>query len=222
MNTMMLLAVSDLNRRAANALVSLKARDGDTSRAIWVAKGMIVATESNVVVERLGDMLAAEGRLDPVLIEPVAKEARKRGTLLGNQLVTDGLLSPTDLASALERQARLRFEAALAAPGAVSVVTKAMPDPMVRIPLGSAVTAAFRSRISLPAIQNLIAERQSQPIALDVESDLFLRLEVGPSELRVCRGAAAGQSFEELIASSPAPESATRMIGVLVALGLWA
>lgn len=219
---MMLLAVSDLNRRAADGAVTVRARADGASRVLHVARGCLIATESSVVGERLGNMLAAEGRLDPVLIEPVANEARRRGTLLGYQLITDGLMTPTDLASALERQARLRFESALASPGTVSLAAKAIAELVVKIPFGAAVAVAFRARINLRAIQDLIAERPRQVRALDLQEDVFSRLELGPSELRICRALASGQSLEQVISGSPAPDNVVRLVGVLVALGLWA
>jgi hypothetical protein len=219
---MLLLAIADLNRRSGDGSLTLKARADGAWRVLHVAKSALIATESSVVAERLGNMLAAEGRLDPVLIEPVANEARKRGTLLGHQLVADGLLTPTDLASALERQGRLRMDNALATPGVVGIVPKGKIEPMVRTPLGASVIAAFRSRINLQSIQDLIAERPAQPIALDLQSEVFRNLELGPGELRICRSVAAGQSFDAVLAASPAPDAVIRILGALVALGLWA
>ncbi len=222
LNPMVLLVLSDLTRRSADGSFKALSKADGAMRVLHVSRGCLINSESPVVSERLGNMLAAEGRLDPVLIEPVANEARKRGTLLGHQLIADGLLTPTDLASALERQARLRLENAMASSGTVTLVASVGVEPMVRIPLEGAVTAAFRKRINLQAIRDSIAERPKQPLALDLKAEVFTRLELGPSELRVCRELAAGKSLDAVLAGSTSPDSVLRLVGVLVALGLWA
>ena len=81
---------------------------------------------------------------------------------------------------------------------------------------------AFRTRISVRSIQDLFAERPRQPMPLDLKGEVFSRLELGPSELRICRALAEGQTLEQVLSGSAAPDKVGRLIGVLVALGLWA
>lgn len=219
---MLLLVVADLNRRTADALVTVKSGNGTLKRALHVSQGCLVSADSNLKAERLGDMLAGEGRLDPVLIEPVANEARRRGTLLGDQLVEDGLLTSPDLVAALERQARLRLHSALACSGCVSIGRSTSPQGVTRLPLGAAVTVAFRDGIGLEAIKALVADRPTPGRRLDLEDEAFKRLELGPTGLKICQALAGGQPLEAIVNGSTAPEGVQRMAGVLVALGLWA
>ncbi len=220
LNIMLMMVISDLNRRTADGSVKVTSVPEGCSRALHVVRGCLVNSESTVVSERLGDVLASEGKLDPALIEPVANEARKRGTLLGHQLIADGLLTPTALASALDRQARLRLQNAMAASGSVRLMATKAIEPIVRVPLGTAVAVAMRERNKVAPIRDLIAARQT-PIALDLNSEVFMRLELGPTELRICRALSSGQTFDEVIAGATSPDSAVRLIGVLVSLGLW-
>lgn len=222
LNSILMLVVSDLNRRQADATVKVLSRADGALRVLHVHHGCLVASHSSAVTERLGNMLVAEGRLDPVLLEPVAQEASRRSTLIGNQLVADGLLTPAELESAIERQVRLRFENALATPGTVRVDPREELTSAVDIPLGAAVAVALRARIKLEPLRALIADRPSKPIPLNLHGAEFSRLELGPSEARICRSLAQSQPLEAVLAASPSRDSAERLVGLLVGLGLWA
>lgn len=219
-NTMVMLVLADLNRRAADASVIVRADDAE--RTLHIEKGKLVFANSNVRPERLGDMLAREGRLDPVLIEPVAAEARRRGTLLGDQLIADGLLTPTELASALERQVVMRFDAAVAMPGEVTLAARGPGAPSVRLELGNAVMALFRERLALEPIESLLADRDRGSVALDLDSEPFKRLQLVPVELRTARRLAAGETLDDILGATGSPEQVLRLAGALAGLGLWA
>ncbi|MBS1153613.1 MAG: hypothetical protein H6Q89_5311 [Myxococcaceae bacterium] len=217
LNTVLTMVLADLHRRSAAATLVLKSPS--SMRRIHVGEGHLLSAESNVVAERLGDMLASEGLLDPVLIEPVATEARRRGTLLGSQLITDGLLPPAEVAAALERQVRCRFEAAIGTPGVVSIEEAAPVPKVIKTPLGAAIVLAFRERLGLAALEQFIADRDSTPVALKL--DAVSALQLMPAELMVCHRLAAGETLEVLLEGS-AREQVTRTVAALVGLGLWA
>lgn len=222
LNTVLMLVVADLNRRQADATVKVLSLVDGCLRVLHIHHGCLIASHSSAVSERLGNMLVTEGKLDPVLLEPVAQEASRRGTLIGNQLVTDGLLTPAELESAVERQVRLRFENALATSGTVRVDPREELKSAVEIPLGAAVAVALRARIQLEPLRALIADRPTTPIALDLQSPDFNRLELGPSEARICRSLALAKPLDAVLAASPSRDSAERLVGLLVGLGLWA
>lgn len=219
LNSIMTLLVADLERRGGDAAISLQG--GQTQRSVAVVGGEVVSAVSNVKRERLGDMLVEEGKLDIVLLEPVAEEAKKHKRLLGDQLVEDKLLTPTELAEALDRQLQLRFEGALQTPGQVTIEDKAIPKSAYHLPLSEAVMNAFRHRVPLAAIELHLADPDRGETRLDLASPGFTRLSVGPSELRVCRRLAQGESLAQLLAAGFPREPVLRLCGALSTLGLW-
>jgi hypothetical protein len=219
LNSVLMLVLADLERRAGSAHVVVTA--GSDRRALHVASGELVRVDSNVVAERLGDMLAAEGRLDPVLIEPVANEAKKQGHLIGDQLVADGLLEPAELTAALERQVELRFASALFASGNVVVDAAREMPMMVSVPLGAAMMSAFRARVPLEAIEFHLADPDRETVALDLKSPAMTRLELGPAQLKVCNRLASGDTIDAMVATGIPREPALRLAGALNALRLW-
>lgn len=222
LNVMLLWVLADLARRSQAATVRVRSERDGTMRAVHVSQGFVVAADSTVQAERLGDLLAAEGRLDPVLIEPVALEASRRQTLLGDQLVADGLLSAADLASALERQVELRFTNAVCTPGVVTVGPKSEARPVARVPLAAGVLALFQLRVSMEEVRALLTERSPTPITLDLESEAFARLGLSPADLRTCRALASGTPLDTVVKEASPPDSALRLAAALTGLGLWA
>lgn len=219
LNFILMLVLADLERRAADGVVVVQS--GKVKRAVHVAQGHVIFVDSNLKAERLGDMLASEGHLDPVLIEPVATEAAKHGKLLGDQLVIDGLLSQSDLDAALERQVYFRLGAAMAMRGAVSVEPRRAVKPVLRVPLSAATATAFRKWVPMDAIEGHLAGPDREPLKLDTTSPVFARLELGPAELRFSGRLANGESLADLLASGAPREPVMRLAGALNAVGLW-
>lgn len=219
LNVILQMVLADLERRGQSALVVVQR--GEVRRAVHVADGQLLAVESNLKAERLGDMLAGEGLLDPVLIEPVAAEAAKHGKLLGDQLVIDGLLTPSDLAAALERQVFFRLGAALSMRGVVRIEPAKTILPVLRVPLSSGLLTAFRHWVSLPAIENHLEDDERPRHALDITTSAFQRLELGPAELRFSRRLAAGETLQAVLDSGAPREPVLRLAGALSAVGLW-
>lgn len=143
LNRILVWVLMDLERREASASVTVQS--GKAKRVVLVQRGQLIGAESNLKTERIGDMLVSEGLLDPALLEPVAAEAARRKTLLGEQLVADGLLSASDLVAALDRQVTFRLGAALAMRGVVTVEAAQPRQPSLQLPLTVAVAAAFRT-----------------------------------------------------------------------------
>ncbi|MFZ5442021.1 MAG: hypothetical protein ACOZQL_18590 [Myxococcota bacterium] len=211
LNRIVLITLLDLERRDASATVTVQA--GKARRAIHLENGQLVGADSNLKAERLGDMLVAEGTLDPLLLEPVAAEASKRGVLIGDQLVADRLLTQADLTSALERQVALRLGAALSMRGLVAVDSlRDMAHPL-KTPLRAALFSAFRRGVPLGAIEEQLKHASDGPISLDLEN-----LELGPAELRLARRLLAGEKPEQLVAGGAPREPVLRLAGAIHAL----
>ncbi len=219
LNVILEMVLADLERQGKGGLVVVQR--GEVRRAVHVAAGHLTSVDSNLKAERLGDMLAGEGLLDPVLIEPVATEAAKHGKLLGDQLVIDGLLTPSDLAAALERQVFFRLGAALSMRGVVRVEPPKAIRPVMHVPLSSGLLTAFRHWVPLAAIEGYLLDDDRPRRALDAASPAFARLELGPAELRFSRRLAKGESLDELLASGVPREPVLRLAGALMAVGLW-
>jgi hypothetical protein len=221
LNRIFLWTLIELEREQGSASVSVTS--GTARRVVHVTRGQLVAAESNLKAERLGDMLVSEGLLDPLLIEPIAAEAARRKALLGEQLVQDGLLTPADLLLALDRQVTFRMGAALSMRGVVQVEPSRGPQPSVQVPLTVAIAGAFRQWVPLAAIENdlMFKDADEQPLPLDEHAPAFASLELGPAELRVARRIARGEKLDAILASGQPREPVLRLAGALRAVGLW-
>ncbi len=222
LNRILLWVLMDTERRGASATIVVSS--GMARRALLVEKGELFAAESNLKAERIGDMLVAEGLLDPVLLEPVAAEAARQHTLLGTQLVKDGLMSIEDLQAALDRQVTYRLGAALSMRGQVTIEPSRLAVTNLRIPMTVAVTTAFRNWVPLAAIETdlmVSAEDDEEPMLLDDQSPKFAMIELGPAELRLAKKLTRGERMDDLIASGAPREPVLRLLGALRAVGLW-
>jgi hypothetical protein len=222
LNRILLWVLMDLERREASACVVCTA--GKAKRLMQVQRGQLISAESNLKHERIGDMLVSEGLLDPVLLEPVAAEAARRKTLLGAQLVTDGLLSAADLQSALDRQVTFRLGGALSMRGLVTIEPARPATSALDVPMLVAVATAFRSWVPLAAIEADLmasAEDDEEPMVLDDSTLAFSMLELGPAELRLAKKLAKGERLEDLLSSGAPREPVIRLVGALRAVGLW-
>lgn len=222
LNRILLWVLMDTERRGASATIAVQA--GKARRALMVQKGELFAAESNLKAERIGDMLVTEGLLDPVLLEPVAAEAARRKTLLGAQLVADGLMTNEDLQAALDRQVTFRLGAALSMRGQVTIEPAREAQTNLRVPMTLAVTTAFRSWVPLAAIETdlmVSAEDDEEPMVLDDTSPKFAMLELGPAELRLAKKLTKGERLDDLISSGAPREPVLRLVGALRAVGLW-
>lgn len=221
LNRILLWMLMDLERREASACVTVQA--GQARRVVHVKRGQLVGAESNLKTERIGDMLVAEGLLDPALLEPVATEAARRKTLLGEQLVSDGLLTADGLLSALDRQVSFRMGAALSMRGVVTVDPSRGLQPSVQVPLTAAIAAAFRSWVPLAAIEADLnaTDDDRAPLPLDDSAPALALFELGPAELRITRRMAKGERLDAILASGSPREPVLRLAGALRAVGLW-
>lgn len=216
LNRILLFVLLDLDRRRESALLTVTS--GQAKRTIHLANGQLVGAESNLKSERVGDMLVSEGLLDPVLLEPVAAEARRKGVLLGDQMVIDKLLTSEELARALERQALVRLGAALSMRGVVQVAPAGRFHPTAEVPLRLALVGAFRSGVPLAAIEDQLGTTEGAAHASEDAERLLNALELGPAELRIARRLLAGEGHEAIVASGAPREPVLRLAGALRAL----
>jgi hypothetical protein len=211
MNRMLTATLGSLHREAGSAVLRL--RHGELERSLQILNGDLVAARSNVVSERLGSLLAAEGRLDAALIEPVAAEASRNKRLLGDQLVIDGLITPGDLAAVLERQTLGIFRRALMMAGDVQPFPVGAVQAVCHQPAAGLVVAAAREATGAPQ-----TVPEPARLALPAESEPIRRLGLMPAETRVLRRLTAGATAAQL-SDLPNPDAARRLVAALHALG---
>lgn len=218
-NEDLLRVLAALHGQGGDASVTVRAGEG--RRVLHFSRGYLVSGGSNFKSERLGDVLATLGKLDPVLIEPVAAEAKRKGRLLGDQLLADRLLKPDELVGALEQQCLFRFQHAFMMEGAVDVGPKAAIQPALHRQLGALVVATFREKLPFDAVERFLANRSGNATHGKLGADLLDRLELLPAELRICRRLAAGEPLHRVRTDAAASEQVARMAGALKALELW-
>jgi hypothetical protein len=210
-----------LSRGSARVVVAV----GDAQRTAHVVRGHFVHASSNLPKDRIGDLLVQEGRLDPDLIEPIAAEAERQGLLFGDVLIVDGLLTPTELAAVLERQALARFERMVLMKGAVHVEPGQPTRPTTRRSVAALVTGLFREKLPFEAAEALVLERLQRADARAPRLQPLRESGLEPHELALCKqlegGAGFAQVFDSLDPAAPAFQPAVRFLAALEAMGLF-
>lgn len=189
-------------------------------RRLHVGRGRVTGADSEWPEDRLGALLVAEGRLDPLLLEPLAAEAQRQGRMLGAQLLAEGLLTPAELGAALVRQVRVRLERALVQPGPVQPgPPAARGQALVSWDVGAAVLAAFRQAVPLAAVEQQLARTLAAPTQ-PLPALAPAALELKPEELRWWRQLAQGTSPRALILERGEPaQRCVAALGTLRYLG---
>jgi len=160
---------------------------GLQTRTLWVKAGNLVGTGSSFTDDRLGEVLAAQGKLDAALIKPIGDAAQARGRRLGELLCEDKLLTHQELATALDDQAQMVFVRALGTSGPSRVITPERgPFHPINRPLAALVVDAFRSSLPLAAVRDVLANAGAtgKLIATPVQVQ---QLALRPAELRQVR-----------------------------------
>lgn len=199
----------------SRAAMAIEVSQGPARRLLFADAGQLTGAGSNLPEDRLGQLLVAEGRLDPALLDPLEQAARADRRLFGNQLLQDGLLRPDELAAALERQAVLRFERALTMPG--PVVTEARPAPTAALhaPLAALVLDFFR-KAEVPVVESVASRIPWDAVKLAVHPDDLGELKLKPPELRVARAIAGGRAYElQPVEPGGVPQRAVAGLGAL-------
>lgn len=216
-NAGLLQTLSKLWRTRADASVSIDS--GRIVRTLHLRNGEFVAADSDVLTERLGVLLVAEGKLDVALVDPIVQAARASGRYFGDQLVADGVLEGSDVTRALSRQAALRFDRSVQMVGEVTVGPIAQVRTVCRFPVGAMVVTGFRSRLPLEAATSLVATLTPNRMRMDPGTCSPEELQLSGPELRCWRQLASGQDASAVLDRAPDYEAALRLIAALVALG---
>jgi len=216
-NVLTALAALHLGRRSGAITIA-----GPTDRrVIHVVAGDMVWADSTHPDELLGNLLAGEGRLDPVLIDPIARASRERGWFFGDQLVADGLFTTEEVCLACERQAILRFSRAVEMPGVVRVVRRPLARIAMRRPIGAMVVSLFRRLSTQTAIDYLDAVAPRPTRAVD--ASMLEPLGLTAAEFRVARHLLRYQSYSAAFSNGGgADDLVARTAASLVALRLLA
>lgn len=197
---------------------------GDAQRVVHVLHGHFVQATSNLPTDRIGELLAAEGKLEVALLAPLAAEAKRLGLLFGDLLIVEGLLTPAELAAVLERQAISRFERTLLMKGEVQVQDSAPTRPATRRSVIALVVELFREKVPFEAAEALVLERlrKGQPSAPALQRLRALKL--AKHELELCgalEDVPFSAVFDGLDPATPGFRDEVRFLGALEALGLF-
>lgn len=199
--------------------MSITVDSGRIRRTLHVQLGELIGADSDVLTERLGVLLVADGKLDVSLVEPLVEAARAAGRYFGDQVVAEKLLTGGEIAAVLERQAQSRFDRALQMPGEVTVGPLQHVRVVIRRPLLAEIVTAFRQRLSTEVVSSLVAALP--PNHPRLQEDLFAPEQLGlvGSELRYWRQLASGQDAAGVLDRATDYEVALRLMGALVGLG---
>lgn len=86
---------------------------GQVQKKLFLRAGVLVAAESNLREEALGEILVAMGLLGQSRLPPLLAEVKRRGKKMGAVLVDLGWAAPEDVLAALGEQVRRRAESCL-------------------------------------------------------------------------------------------------------------
>jgi hypothetical protein len=201
----------------SQALLTL--RNGATERSLWLRNRCVVAARSNAPGDQLAAMLSAEGRLDPDLVVPINREACLQGRAVSEQLVVDHVISPTEVAAALERQVRLIFERLIRMDGHVLVEGDGPATlEVARHSLGDLIMEQFRSSVSLAQAEALLREAVSGRNWMWLDPVHLEGVGLQPWEARLVRRAKEPFSAAELLGETGSAERAVRFLAAMVAL----
>jgi hypothetical protein len=197
----------------------LTMRSGPIDRSLWIRNRWVVAAHSTAPVDQLAAMLAAEGRLDPELVVPIGREACCQGRSVSEQLVVDHVISPTEVAAALERQVRLIFERAIAMEGHVLVETEFPPAlEVARHSFGNLIMEVFRSSVSLAQAESVLRDIVSGCNWMWIDPIHLEGVGLQPWEARLVRRAKEPFSTAEVLGETGSKERAVRFLAAMVAL----
>lgn len=215
-NARFLAAAADAAKRPTAQLVAMA---GASQRRFEAVAGVIVAFDSGLPTDGLLALLAAEGRIDSGLVQPLEAAARRRGLAAEYVLVEEKLVDLDEVGPALERAASSTFRRAILTPGPVAVSTGGGNRGAIRLPVAALVLGQFRS-LPLEDIRAYVGAG-SGALRIDKSVDLST-LGLQPAELRVARQSGL---FHTGGSSAGRPSDAElRLGGALLALGLvsWA
>lgn len=219
--------MSFLNGAVVKAIATLRATNGDAEltvgetpivRTLFIRKGELVGGFSNDPEERIGTLVAQSKALAPELIEAIAKGAAVKGKMLGDALIAEGLLSPTELVGLLEKQTLGRFGKTLTMPGAVRIKQFSTMRGVVRKPIGVLLVATFRETLPVGVIETLGLFAAGTAYALNCKESDLNELGLTPHETRAVRRLAQGESLNQL-STGPQGEQTMRVVLALIALG---
>jgi hypothetical protein len=89
--------------RLATNESGLLAFGDDNLGGIFVERGRVCWVAAHGLQRRLSDLLRTHSRLDSAALDRISERCRREGLHLGQTLVADGLLQPSELESALRR-----------------------------------------------------------------------------------------------------------------------
>lgn len=196
--------VSDLVERGSTGC--LYVRSGESERELHIRDGVLVATRSRLVEEALGSILVGRGNVGPEELEIALKVVSATGRQLGDVLISEGVVTPMDIAEALTEQVVLRFyncfklrtfetryEAGVEPPGDFRVSEKLSPL------IVDAVLLIYSVDRILDEL-DFDEDTEVRPVA--DYADRMSLLGLGPREHRVVRQIGEKIPFEELVGKS--------------------
>jgi hypothetical protein len=166
---------------------ALHFQSGEKKKTIFFAEGMVVGARSNLLSERLGQVLVGMGKLDADACGDTLALQRTRNENLGNIAVDLGLVEEEDLQEGLRRQVEERigelfrwreggYAFAPADPGAVKVA-------VIRISAAEAVLLGARVGCDVARLRALLAPFARQfPVVLSTTTSRLGDVRLSPRE----------------------------------------
>ncbi|MBS2029507.1 MAG: hypothetical protein JST54_16515 [Deltaproteobacteria bacterium] len=193
-----------------------------SKRELWVKSGSLVGTRSEFTEDRLGDLLAARGKLDPDLVGSIGAVAKASHVKLGELLILEELITAPDLAAALDEQVRVVFARALSTPGPVAVAEagSAATEHTVRFPIAETMLAAFRLDVPLEVASGFVHAMLEKVVKLRATTAQLDALKLRPAELRLVRQLGTGATGLATTDLPARTEQEIRLLGALLSLGL--
>jgi hypothetical protein len=220
--------VSFLNGAMVKAIANLRGTYGDAEltvgdppivRTLFIKKGELVGGFSNDPEERIGTLVANSKGLAHELIEAIATSAAKKGKMLGDELINEGLISPSELVELLEQQSVGRFRRSLMMMGTVRSKPLSTMRGVIRRPVGALLVSAFREHLPATLIETLAIFVPSTPYAVTAKENELDELGLTSGESRALRKLGQGESLQQTLAG-PQGDAVQRVVLALLALGM--
>jgi hypothetical protein len=221
LNAELLYALGQMFLNRSDGVVRVS--DGPNARALHLVRGELIAADSTFTDDRLGPLLVASGRVDKDLIEPMAAAARSAGRMLGDQLITDGLLTAGELAEALEKQVVLRVERTVTMRGGVTLGPRQPVMALTKRNIAALVVQLFRERFPRDVLAPYAnAFSQGEAIRLKGDDERLQAMEMMPVEARALRRILAGEPMSVVAKVPDREEQIHRFVAALRSLGVLA
>jgi hypothetical protein len=187
-----------LHRSGASGVLELSEDRGATHRVYWTS-GKITQVDTDLVRERLGELLSRQGLLEPGALARLARRLLERPSRrAGEILIDEGFVSRDLVSAVLRRQLRRRVDALFSLRDAKLTFRPPRPQPAAEAPLSPHEflhgRPRFRARTRVYEQRPPRSEPGASPAASGSRAHAYEMLGLPPDADR----ASVGQAFRRL------------------------